>query len=371
MRVPHPVTAPAPARSFVRAALLPLRCRSYTVVVSDLREAAEISDRLAIEHVELHVANATALGKTLKHYGGLFVGGGAAEVLGDYGAGPNHTLPTGGTARSTGGLSVLTFLRVRTWMRVDDPLEAAQMTRDAVRLGQMEGLIGHANAARARLLSGAEAEARAIVKVPHGISTKAKGVTERLLFGLPKKGRIHEKCLKFLEAAGLEYTRPEVRPRAARAARAPPPPAHLGPGRTRAAWAADWRAYAAYVPHCAANVSHIHVAYMSHTCMSHVCRIHVAYMSHTCMSHTCRIHVAYMSQMSHAPPACRGPRRATLPWLPLCMRRCADCMAPPPLAPASRLPMRPHLTCAACLGVRGLRGVVFVFSRCSVWTWRW
>lgn len=55
------------------------------------------------------------------HYGALFVGTRAAEVLGDYGAGPNHVLPTGGTARYTGGLSVMTFLRVRTWMRIDDP----------------------------------------------------------------------------------------------------------------------------------------------------------------------------------------------------------------------------------------------------------
>lgn len=50
-----------------------------------------------------------------KHYGGLFVGRYAAEVLGDYGVGPNHVLPTAGTARYTGGLSVHTFLRIRTW----------------------------------------------------------------------------------------------------------------------------------------------------------------------------------------------------------------------------------------------------------------
>jgi histidinol dehydrogenase len=82
---------------------------------------------------------------------GLFVGEGAAEVLGDYGAGPNHTLPTGGTARSTGGLCVLTFLRVRTWMRVDDRVAARQMVEDAAMLGGLEGLHGHAAAARIRL----------------------------------------------------------------------------------------------------------------------------------------------------------------------------------------------------------------------------
>ena len=48
------------------------------------------------------------------------MGAGTAEVFGDYGAGPNHVLPTGGTARYTGGLSALTFIRVRTWMKLDD-----------------------------------------------------------------------------------------------------------------------------------------------------------------------------------------------------------------------------------------------------------
>ena len=76
------------------------------------------------------------------------------QVLGDYGAGPNHTLPTGGTARSTGGLCVLTFLRVRTWMRVDDREAARQMTLDAAMLGDLEGLAGHAAAARIRLPAG-------------------------------------------------------------------------------------------------------------------------------------------------------------------------------------------------------------------------
>ena len=65
------------------------------MVVDSINEAADMSDRLAVEHVELHVRDAMELAMRLKHYGGLFVGDGAAEVIGDYGAGPNHTLPTG------------------------------------------------------------------------------------------------------------------------------------------------------------------------------------------------------------------------------------------------------------------------------------
>lgn len=149
-----------------------------------------------------------ALKRRLKHYGGLFVGAGAAEVLGDYGAGPNHTLPTGGTARSTGGLCVMTFLRVRTWMRVDSTISARQMVSDAVALGEMEGLHGHAAAARARLPDAGSAAAHDTVCVPAGISTRGN-IDARLLFAIPKKGRMHEKCLRFLEAAGLEYERPD------------------------------------------------------------------------------------------------------------------------------------------------------------------
>ena len=184
----------------------------YTVVVDDIDAAADMSDRLAVEHVEVMVKDPIALGKRLKHYGGLFVGEGAAEVLGDYGAGPNHTLPTGGTARSTGGLSVFTFLRVRTWMRVDDKVAANEMVQDCVRLGEIEGLFGHAAAARARLAANGVAEPALPISPSASFilpSANPSANAERLMFGVPKKGRLNERCLKFLEAAGLDYHRPD------------------------------------------------------------------------------------------------------------------------------------------------------------------
>jgi phosphoribosyl-ATP pyrophosphohydrolase/phosphoribosyl-AMP cyclohydrolase/histidinol dehydrogenase len=92
-----------------------------------------------------------ALAPGLAHYGALFLGAGAAEVLGDYGAGPNHVLPTGGAARFSGGLSVFTFLRVRTWIEIDDVRAAQPLVRDARDLARMEGLDGHAAAAAMRL----------------------------------------------------------------------------------------------------------------------------------------------------------------------------------------------------------------------------
>ena len=124
--------------------------RGFAVRAADADEAVALSDALAPEHLALHGPAAEALAARLDHYGALFVGEGAAEVLGDYGAGPNHTLPTGGSARSTGALSVLSFLRVQTWMRLDAPAEAQELVADCVALARMEGLEAHARAAELR-----------------------------------------------------------------------------------------------------------------------------------------------------------------------------------------------------------------------------
>lgn len=142
----HRQLASLPTADTARAAL----ANGFAVVARDLGEAVSLCDRLAPEHLELHVAEAEAVALRVNHYGGLFVGSQSAEVLGDYGAGPNHVLPTGGTARSTGGLSVLTFLRVRTWLRIDDPVAARSLYDDAVALAQIEGLVAHGRSAAAR-----------------------------------------------------------------------------------------------------------------------------------------------------------------------------------------------------------------------------
>ncbi len=135
-----------PTAETARAAV----AQGFCVLVSDLLQGAEVCDRLAPEHLELLVADAPTIARRVRNYGALFVGAGAAEVLGDYGAGPNHVLPTGGTARYVGGLSVLTFLRVRTWLRIDDPRGAPTLVEDAARLARLEGLEAHARAAERR-----------------------------------------------------------------------------------------------------------------------------------------------------------------------------------------------------------------------------
>ena len=121
------------------------------VVVANVEEGIAACDALAPEHLELCLQDAAAVAPRLGHYGALFIGSGSAEVLGDYGAGPNHVLPTAGTARSKGGLSVYTFLRVRSWLRIDDGAAAQPLIEDAAWFGRVEGLEAHARSAERRL----------------------------------------------------------------------------------------------------------------------------------------------------------------------------------------------------------------------------
>ena len=123
---------------------------SFAVLAADMDEATRICDRIAPEHLALHVKDAEAVAGRVGHFGALFVGAGSAEVLGDYAAGPNHTLPTSGAARHTGGLSVLDFLRVRTVVRIEDLAAAEPLIADAERLAKLEGLEGHARSAARR-----------------------------------------------------------------------------------------------------------------------------------------------------------------------------------------------------------------------------
>ena len=82
---------------------LALRRAGIAVVCPDVTSAISMINELAPEHLELLCTDADHVATQCTNYGGLFIGTYAAEVLGDYGAGPNHTLPTAGTARYTGG----------------------------------------------------------------------------------------------------------------------------------------------------------------------------------------------------------------------------------------------------------------------------
>jgi histidinol dehydrogenase len=139
--------ATLPTADVARAAV----ANGFCVICADLDAAIAVCDRLAPEHLEVLVADAGRCAARLRHYGGLFVGEASAEVFGDYGVGPNHVLPTGTAARFTGGLSVLNFLRVRTWLRLDPGPALEEVARDAAALARLEGLEAHARSAEQRL----------------------------------------------------------------------------------------------------------------------------------------------------------------------------------------------------------------------------
>jgi histidinol dehydrogenase len=132
------------------------------IIYKTKEEAIAIANTIAPEHLELHTNNpdewidlqnnATGTGTVLKNFGSLFIGSLAGEVLGDYSAGINHTLPTSGSARFTGGLSVRHFLKTVTTLRCT-PCPAYQKALEAAEiLGRAEGLFAHANAAHIRRL---------------------------------------------------------------------------------------------------------------------------------------------------------------------------------------------------------------------------
>jgi phosphoribosyl-ATP pyrophosphohydrolase/phosphoribosyl-AMP cyclohydrolase/histidinol dehydrogenase len=138
--------ADLPTAETARAALQ----RGYAVTVASPTEATNVCDNIAPEHLALHTANAAEWRVRLKNYGTLFVGARSAEAFGDYGVGPNHVLPTGGTARAFAGLSVFTFLRARTWLTMRGNEDCDTIIKETARFARLEGLEAHARSAEAR-----------------------------------------------------------------------------------------------------------------------------------------------------------------------------------------------------------------------------
>lgn len=125
------------------------------IIVDSLEQAAEFANKKAPEHLELAMEEGESRDKIaslVTNYGSLFVGHYSAEVFGDYAAGLNHTLPTSGSARYTGGLSVRVFLKTVTTLRTSKDTEGMINSANAAgALGDAEGLAAHARAARIRL----------------------------------------------------------------------------------------------------------------------------------------------------------------------------------------------------------------------------
>jgi len=124
--------------------------QSACVLVDDVDAALAVADAWAPEHLEIQAEGAGKLARRVRNAGAIFVGPHAPVSLGDYLAGSNHVLPTGGTARHSGGLSVLSFLRGIHLVECDAAgLAAAAPYIDA--LGGAEDLAAHVQAVRARV----------------------------------------------------------------------------------------------------------------------------------------------------------------------------------------------------------------------------
>ena len=127
-----------------------LAARGALIHTADLGEACELANRIAPEHLELSVADPQALLPALKHAGAIFLGRWSSEAVGDYCAGPNHVLPTAGTARFSSPLGVYDFQKRSSLISLSRP-GAARLGALAATLAEGEGLSAHARSARMRI----------------------------------------------------------------------------------------------------------------------------------------------------------------------------------------------------------------------------
>ncbi len=127
-----------------------LKDRGALIQTKDMDEAITISNQIAPEHLELSVEDPQAMLDGIKHAGAIFMGRNTCEALGDYCAGPNHVLPTSGTARFSSPLGVYDFQKKSSLIMVSD--EGANVLGDiAATLADGEGLQAHAQSARYRI----------------------------------------------------------------------------------------------------------------------------------------------------------------------------------------------------------------------------
>ncbi len=136
-----------PRRKVIGASLA---ARGALIETRDLEEACTLANRIAPEHLELSVAEPEAWLPKLRNAGAIFLGRWSSEAIGDYCAGPNHVLPTGGTARFSSPLGVYDFQKRSSVIGVSKA-GARTLGRLAATLAEGEGLAAHAQSARQRI----------------------------------------------------------------------------------------------------------------------------------------------------------------------------------------------------------------------------
>ena len=141
---------PTLAREAIASASL--KARGALILAKDLDDAVAISNRIAPEHLELAVKDPEALVPKIRHAGAIFMGANTCEALGDYCAGPNHVLPTAGTARFSSPLGVYDFQK-RSSVIYCSRKGASELGKVASHLARGESLEAHARSAEYRILN--------------------------------------------------------------------------------------------------------------------------------------------------------------------------------------------------------------------------
>ncbi len=119
------------------------------MVTSDIAAAIELANQIAPEHLELHVKEPFEYVGRIRNAGAVFLGDYTPEPVGDYIAGPNHVLPTAGTARFASALSVDHFIKKTSLIHYSKNAFKSE-AKDIIRLAEIEGLDAHANSVRIR-----------------------------------------------------------------------------------------------------------------------------------------------------------------------------------------------------------------------------
>jgi histidinol dehydrogenase len=120
------------------------------VIADDIDHAIAVAEVFAAEHLEVHTADARGVAERIRYAGTTFIGTPTPVSLGDYAAGPNHTLPTSGTARFAGGLSTSSFMVPVNWVEYDDD-SLAELAPSVLALSDAEDLPAHGRAVSIRL----------------------------------------------------------------------------------------------------------------------------------------------------------------------------------------------------------------------------
>ena len=127
-----------------------IKDRGAIIVTKNLAESLKLADEYASEHLVLAVEDPEKASKSIENAGAIFLGHYTPVAVGDYIAGPNHVLPTGGTARFFSPLSIDDFLKRTSFMKFE-PAKLRELGADIVRLANVEGLSGHGASIELRL----------------------------------------------------------------------------------------------------------------------------------------------------------------------------------------------------------------------------